>query len=47
MQLYESLNIKKEDYDARKKQSLENFKFLMHLILHLLLVMNYLARTGF
>ena len=27
MQLYESLNIKKEDYDARKKQSLENFKF--------------------
>ena len=27
MQLYESLNIKKDDYDARKKQSLENFKF--------------------
>ena len=27
MQLYESLNIKKEDYNARKKQSLENFKF--------------------
>ena len=27
MQLYESLNIKKDDFDARKKQNLANFKF--------------------
>ena len=47
MQLYESLNIKKEDYDARKKQSLENFKFFNAPYEHLLLVISYLGHTGF
>ena len=47
MQLYESLNIKKDDYDARKKQSLENFKFFNAPYVAFITVISYLGHTGF